>query len=107
MNKLILELDMIKKCSNLIRVGIRVSQVVMVLVTTRQGIKVQMTTGKLTQLTDGQRLLYSIPTVQGSSGSPVIDAYGNFVGVNFAKLNGSDNFNFGIPAKQVVSFYNE
>ena len=75
--------------------------------TTRQGIKVQMTTGKLTQLPDGQRLLYSIPTVQGSSGSPVIDAYGNFVGVNFAKLNGSDNFNFGIPAKQVVSFYNE
>lgn len=79
----------------------------LVLGTTRQGIKVQMTTGKLTQLPDGQRLLYSIPTVQGSSGSPVIDAYGNFVGVNFAKLNGSDNFNFGIPAKQVVSFYNE
>jgi len=75
--------------------------------TTRQGIKVQMTTGKLTQLPDGQRLLYSIPTVQGSSGSPIIDAYGNFVGVNFAKLNGSDNFNFGIPAQQVVSFYNE
>lgn len=74
---------------------------------TRQGIKVQMTTGKLTQLPDGQRLLYSIPTVQGSSGSPIIDAYGNFVGVNFAKLNGSDNFNFGIPAQQVVSFYNE
>jgi len=75
--------------------------------TTRQGIKVQMTTGKLTQLPDGHRLLYSIPTVQGSSGSPIIDAYGNFVGVNFAKLNGSDNFNFGIPAQQVVSFYNE
>lgn len=74
---------------------------------TRQGIKVQMTTGKLTQLPDDQRLLYSIPTVQGSSGSPVIDAYGNFVGVNFAKLNGSDNFNFGIPSKQVISFYNE
>ena len=74
---------------------------------TRQGIKVQMTTGKLTQLPDGHRLLYSIPTVQGSSGSPVIDAYGNFVGVNFAKLNGSDNFNFGIPSKLVISFYNE
>lgn len=75
--------------------------------TTKQGIKVQMTTGKLTQLPDGHRLLYSIPTVQGSSGSPVIDAYGNFVGVNFAKLNGSDNFNFGIPVQQVISFYNE
>ena len=55
----------------------------------------------------GQTLLYRIPTVQGSSGSPIIDAYGKFVGVNFAKQNGYDNFNFGIPAKQVVSFYNE
>ena len=79
----------------------------LVLGTTRQGIKVQMTTGKLTQLPDGQRLLYSIPTVQGSSGSPVIDAFGNFVGVNYAKFTGSDNFNFGIPSKKVLSFYNE
>jgi S1-C subfamily serine protease len=79
----------------------------LVLGVTQQGIKVQLTSGKLTQTPDGQRLLYSIPTVQGSSGSPVIDAYGNFVGVNFAKLNGSDNFNFGIPAKKVVKFLNE
>lgn len=74
---------------------------------TRQGVKAQMTAGKLTQLPDGQRLLYSIPTVQGSSGSPVIDAFGNFVGVNFAKLNGSDNFNFGIPAKKAILFLDE
>ena len=79
----------------------------LVLGVTQQGIKVQLTSGKLTQTSDGQRLLYSIPTVQGSSGSPVIDAYGKFVGVNFAKLNGSDNFNFGIPAKKVVKFLNE
>ena len=74
---------------------------------TKQGVKAQMTAGKLTQLPDGQRLLYSIPTVQGSSGSPVIDAFGNFVGVNFAKLNGSDNFNFGIPAKKAILFLDE
>ena len=79
----------------------------LVLGVTQQGIKVQLTSGKLTQTPDGQRLLYSIPTVQGSSGSPVIDAYGKFVGVNFAKLNGSDNFNFGIPVKKVVKFLNE
>lgn len=79
----------------------------LILANTREGIMAQMTSGKLTQLPDGQRLLYSIPTVQGSSGSPVIDADGNFVGVNFAKLNGSDNFNFGIPAKKVIAFYNE
>ena len=79
----------------------------LILGTTKQGIKVQMTSGKLTQLPDGQRLLYSIPAVQGSSGSPVIDAYGNLVGVNFAKLNGTDNFNFGIPQNKLVQFLDE
>ena len=76
----------------------------LILGTTKQGIKVQMTSGKLTQLPDGQRLLYSIPAVQGSSGSPVLDANGNLVGVNFAKLNGTDNFNFGIPIDKVRQF---
>ena len=76
----------------------------LILGTTKQGIKVQMTSGKLTQLPDGQRLLYSIPAVQGSSGSPILDASGNLVGVNFAKLNGTDNFNFGIPLDKVRQF---
>ena len=71
---------------------------------TRTGIQVQMTGGKVTQLSDGQRVLYDIATVQGSSGSPVIDTEGNLVAVNFAKLNGSDNFNFGIPLKRVKEF---
>lgn len=74
------------------------------LATTRRGIKVQMTSGQITQLPDGDRLLYSIPTVQGSSGSPVIDEQGRLVGVNFAKLNGTDNFNFGIPMERVRAF---
>ena len=77
------------------------------LATTRRGIKVQMTGGRITQLPDGDRLLYSIPTVQGSSGSPVIDEQGRLVGVNFAKLNGTDNFNFGIPMEKVRLFVGE
>ena len=71
---------------------------------TSTGIQAQMTSGKVTQLPDGQRVLYDIATVQGSSGSPVIDTEGNLVAVNFAKLNGSDNFNFGIPLKRVKEF---
>lgn len=74
------------------------------LATTKQGIQVQMTSGKVTQLPDGDRLLYSIPTVQGSSGSPVIDSKGRLVAVNFAKLAVSDNFNFGIPLTKVQAF---
>lgn len=74
------------------------------LATTKAGIQVQMTGGKVTQLSDGQRILYDIATVQGSSGSPVIDTEGRLVGVNFAKLNGSDNFNFGIPIERVREF---
>ena len=76
----------------------------LVLANTKQGIKVQMTSGKVTQLPDGQRLLYSIPTLQGSSGSPVIDEYGNLVAVNFAKLGTTDNFNFGIPEERIREF---
>lgn len=74
------------------------------LANTRRGIQVQMTSGKVTQLPDGERVLYSIPTVQGSSGSPVVDADGRLVAVNFAKLVGSDNFNFGIPLERVKEF---
>ncbi|MDR3844142.1 serine protease [Hallella sp.] len=74
------------------------------LANTKQGIQVQMTSGKVTQLPDGDRLLYSIPTVQGSSGSPVIDSQGRLVAVNFAKLAASDNFNFGIPLNKVKAF---
>ena len=75
-----------------------------ILANTKRGILVQMTSGKVTQQPDGERLLYSIPTVQGSSGSPVIDSKGRLVAVNFAKLAVSDNFNFGIPLNKIQAF---
>lgn len=79
----------------------------MQLAQTQEGIMAQMTEGKITQLPDGERLLYSIPTMQGSSGSPVIDEEGNLRGVNFAKATLSDNFNFGIPMNLVKTFLKE
>ena len=74
---------------------------------TREGIKAQMTSGKITQLPDGVRLLYSIPTMQGSSGSPVFDEDGTLRGVNFAKATLNDDFNFGIPMNLVKDFLKE
>ncbi len=78
----------------------------LMLANTEKGISVQMTSGRVTQTPDGDRITYSIPTVQGSSGSPVIDENGNVVAVNFAKLMGSDNFNFGIPLERIREFLN-
>lgn len=71
---------------------------------TKQGIQSQLTKGAVTQKPDGQRVLYDIATVQGSSGSPVLNDNGELVAVNFAKYVGSDNFNLGIPLSAIRKF---
>lgn len=76
----------------------------LILGNTKQGIQAQMTTGQITQKPDGTKFLYSIPALQGSSGSPVIDLHGVVRAVNFAKLSGTDSFNFGIPEEKIVKF---
>lgn len=63
-----------------------------------------LTSGTVTQQPDGKRVTYSIPSMPGSSGSPVVDDRGRLVAVNFAKSNGSDNFNFGVPLIRIVTF---
>lgn len=77
------------------------------LASTKQGIKSQFTSGKISQENDGERILYTIPTLEGSSGSPIVDKWGNLVGVNFAKITNSQNFSFGIPVYEVKKFYEE
>ncbi len=76
------------------------------LANTSQGIKAQLTRGNVSQEPDDNRLLYTIPTLSGSSGSPVVDEYGNLVAVNFAKVSDTQNFNFGIVAKRIKEFLN-
>ena len=75
------------------------------LANTKQGIKSQFTSGKISQEYDGERILYTIPTLGGSSGSPIFDKWGNLVGVNFAKITDSQNFSFGVPIYEVKKFY--
>ena len=74
------------------------------LASTTEGIKAQLTSGKISQRPDQYRLLYTIPILQGSSGSPVVNSYGDLVAVNFAAVSGTQSFNFGIPIKQIRSF---
>ncbi len=69
-----------------------------------EGIKAQLTSGKISQKPDQYRLLYTIPILQGSSGSPVVNSYGDLVAVNFAAVSGTQSFNFGIPIHQIRAF---
>ncbi len=71
---------------------------------TKKGILSQLTKGAVTQKPDGDRVLYDIATVQGSSGSPVLNDNGELVAVNFAKYARSDNFNLGIPLQKIRKF---
>ncbi len=74
---------------------------------TKEGLKAQFNSGTVTQQPDGERVLYSIPVLQGASGSPVLDEAGNLVAVNFAKFGAGDNFSFGIPANKIKAFLNQ
>ncbi len=74
------------------------------LAATKEGIKAQLTTGNVSQEPDGERVMYTIPILQGSSGSPVVNKYGELVAVNFASVDGSQSFNFGVPLRRVKYF---
>ena len=54
---------------------------------TNDGIKAQITQGYISQNTDSIKIMYSIPALQGSSGSPVVNQYGELVAINFAGIN--------------------
>lgn len=71
------------------------------------GIQAQLNTGNISQKGDGIKVMYSIPALQGSSGSPVINKYGELVAVNFAGLTGTQSFNYGIVTERLKKFLNK
>ena len=85
------------KNSELIMIGFNLGPV---LAQTSQGLKAQVTTGAVSQ-EDDNRLMYTIPALHGSSGSPVVNRKGELVGVNFAGLDMTQNFNYGIKVRRL------
>lgn len=71
---------------------------------TQQGIKAQITNGTISQMPDEDKMMYTIPSLPGSSGSPVLNEYGQLVAVNFAGIRETQNFNYGIQLKRVQQF---
>lgn len=73
---------------------------------TETGMLPQIQSGNISQITDDNQILYSIPTLPGSSGSPIIDSYGNLVAVNYAGISITQGFNYGIKVKHLYSLLN-
>ena len=71
------------------------------LASTNDGIKAQITQGYISQNTDSIKIMYSIPALPGSSGSPVVNQYGELVAINFAGINGTQGFNYGIRVERL------
>lgn len=74
---------------------------------TSQGIKAQITSGNISQVADNNKIMYTIPALPGSSGSPVLNEYGKLVAVNFAGISTTQSFNYGIHLKKVRRFLAE
>ena len=74
---------------------------------TSQGIKAQITKGDISQKSDASKILYTIPALPGSSGSPVMNTYGYLVAVNFAGMQNTQGFNYGIRMSKVKEFMKE
>lgn len=72
-----------------------------ILAHTESGIKAQITQGNISQNTDDIQMMYSIPALQGSSGSPVLNQYGELVAINFAGISTTQNFNYGIKVNKL------
>ena len=67
---------------------------------TQEGIKAQCTSGSISQ-NDSEKIMYTIPSLHGSSGSPVINARGQLVAVNFAGIDVTQSFNYGVKVKHL------
>ncbi|WP_051931185.1 serine protease [Gillisia sp. Hel_I_29] len=74
---------------------------------TKEGVKSQFTSGNVSQDPDSDRILYSVPTLPGSSGSPIINKWGDLIAVNYAKTYDYQGFSLGIPIRNLVKLYND
>ena len=71
---------------------------------TEEGVLSQCTSGIVSQERDNC-YMYSIPSLHGSSGAPVLNQKGELVAVNFAGLSTTQNFNYGIKVEYLTELY--
>lgn len=77
-----------------------------VLALTDDGIRCQHTSGSISQ-ESSSHLMYSIPALHGSSGSPVINMAGELVAVNYAGLSTTQSFTYGVYVRHLRELMDE
>lgn len=65
---------------------------------TKEGIKSQFNKGSISQRTE-ERIMYNIPALPGSSGSPVVNKRKELVAINYSGIHNTQGFNYGIRMK--------
>lgn len=73
---------------------------------TKEGLKAQVTSGAISQ-DSKDKYLYTIPALPGSSGSPIINQYGELIAINFAGIKETQSFNFGVKSKYLKKLIDE
>lgn len=72
---------------------------------TKEGLKSQFVSGKISRINDDNQILYTIPTEGGSSGSPVLNEYGDLVAINNAGYIDTKDYNLGIRVKHLRDLF--
>ncbi len=73
---------------------------------TSEGLKVNFEEGTLSRIPDDINFGHNLPTIPGSSGSPIFNERGELIGINNQQVQNTQTFNMAILAKHVVKLNN-
>lgn len=73
---------------------------------TGNGLAPQITSGEVSREPNPACVLYSTPTMPGSSGGPVMDETGRLLALNYGGIPDEKSFNYGIAMSAASSYYN-
>lgn len=67
---------------------------------TEDGLRLQFSSGSISRRSSDE-IMYTIPSLPGSSGSPIVNRKGEVVAINTSGVRGSDSFNSGVRVKHL------
>lgn len=73
---------------------------------TEDGLRLQFNSGSISRRSSDE-IMYTIPSLPGSSGSPIVNRKGEVVAVNTSGIKGSDSFNCGVRVKHLNKLVND